>query len=72
MVNLGRRSRKRAIRKDMVPRHGSGRTVGPAYASRLIEFVSTEWRPAVAAERSDSLKRAIRCLQELLASGRSG
>lgn len=36
--------------------------------SRLIEFVGTEWRPAAAAERSDSLKRAIRCLRQLLES----
>ena len=41
MVNLARRSRRRAIRKDMVPRAGSGRSVGPAYASRLIEYVQT-------------------------------
>ena len=68
MVRLGRRSRKGAIRKDMVPRRGSGRAVGPAYTSRLIEFVGTEWRPAAAAERSDSLKRAIRCLRQLLES----
>lgn len=68
MLRLGRRSRKSAIRKDMVPRRDSGRAVGPAYTSRLIEFASTQWRPAVAAERSNSLKRAIRCLQRLLES----
>ena len=38
MVNLARRSRNRAIREDMVPRPGSGRSIGPAYASRLIEI----------------------------------
>ena len=70
MVNLGRRSRRRAIREDMVPRPGSGRVVGPAYTSRLVEFASTTWRPEVAAERSDSLKRAIRCIRQLVeASG---
>lgn len=68
MVRLGRRSRKGAIRKDMVPRRGSGRAVGPAYTSRLIEFVSTKLRPSVAAQRSDSLRRAIRFLQKLLES----
>ena len=66
MVNLGRRSRRGAIRKDMVPRRGSGRAVGPAYTSRLVEFASTAWRPEVAAERCDSLKRAIRCVRTLL------
>ncbi len=31
-------SSRRAIREDMVPRPGSGRRVGPAYTSRLIEL----------------------------------
>lgn len=54
MVNLGRRSRRRDIRTDMVPREGSGRAVGPAYTSRLIEYVETGWRPQVAATRLPS------------------
>ena len=33
MVDLARRSRKAAIKQDMVPREGSGRDVGPAYSS---------------------------------------
>lgn len=39
MVDLARRSRRRDVREDMVPRPGSGRSVAPAYTSRLIEFV---------------------------------
>jgi hypothetical protein len=65
MVNLARSSRRRAIQEDMVPREGSGRQVGPAYSSRLIEFVSSSWQPDVAAGRSDSLRRAIDCLKLL-------
>ncbi len=65
MVNLARASRRRAIQDDMVPREASGRQVGPAYSSRLIEFVSSYWRPEVAAARSDSLQRAIDCLKRL-------
>ena len=65
MVNLARRSRRRAIREDMVPRSGSGRMIGPAYSSRLIEFVQNYWQPEVAAEQSDSLRRAIECLHGL-------
>lgn len=68
MVNLARRSRKRGIREDMVPRPESGRKIGPAYVSCLIEFVEdkvTGWRPDVAARSSDSLKRCVRCLQRL-------
>ena len=65
MVNLARSSKRMAIREDMTPRPGSGRQVGPAYSSRLIEFVSSFWRPDVAAMRSDSLRRAIDCLRRL-------
>lgn len=65
MVNLARSSRRAAIREDMTPREGSGRQVGPAYSSRLIEFVSSSWRPTIAAARSDSLRRAIGCLRRL-------
>lgn len=66
MVNLGRLSRRRTIREDMAPRQESGRRVGPAYASRLIEYVKNKWRPEVAANHSDSLRRAIICLKRLV------
>jgi hypothetical protein len=65
LVNLARRSRKRAIRLDMVPRPGGGRKVGPAYEARLIEFLSHQtegWRPLEAAMRSESLKRCLAAL----------
>lgn len=68
LVNLARRSRRRAIREDMVPRPESGRQVGPAYTSRLIEFVEDTqngWRPDVAAAASESLSRCLRCIQRL-------
>ena len=65
LVNLARRSRRPAIVMDMVPREGSGRSEGPAYASRIVEFASHHWRPNVAAERADSLRRAIACLRRL-------
>lgn len=66
MIDMARRSRRRAVREDMVPRPGSGRGEGPAYTSRLTEFAQKEWRPEVAAERCDSLSRAIRCLRRLV------
>ena len=66
MVNLARGSRRTAIRDDMVPRAGSGRATGPAYAARLVEFVDLHWRPNVAAERSDSLRRSMLCLGKLV------
>jgi hypothetical protein len=65
MVELARHSQRRAIQEDMIPRLGSGRTVGPAYASRLIEFVEATWRPDVAAEHADSLRRCCERLSRL-------
>jgi len=68
VVNLARRSHKRAIREDMVPRVESGRAVGPAYTSRLIEFVTDRlrgWRPNVASQRSPSLQRCIQRLRQI-------
>jgi hypothetical protein len=50
----------------MIPREGSGRAVGPAYTSRLIEYVETAWRPREAAQRSESLRRALVCLERLV------
>ena len=66
IVNLARQSRRRDIREDMVPRPGSGRAIGPAYSSRLIEFVTSYWRPHVARRHSDSLNRTISCLENLM------
>ena len=73
LVELVKKSRSREIRQDMVPRSGSGRKIGPAYVSRLIEFVSGSekgWRPDRAAQSSDSLRRCLTRLQEMV-TGRS-
>ena len=66
MVNLARQSRRTVIRGDMVPRKKSGRRVGPAYPSRLVEYVRNHWQPDVAAQHSESLKRSIDCLLRLV------
>ena len=66
LVNLARESRRKAIRQDMVPRPGSGRPIGPAYTSRLIEFVNNWWRPEVAVHRADSLRRCCERIHELV------
>jgi hypothetical protein len=70
VVNLAGRSRSRAVKDDMVPRVGSGRSIGPGYPSRLIEFAIDDrkgWRPQHAACSSDSLKRCLNRLRELAA-----
>ena len=71
MVDLAAGSRRREIRANMTPRPGSGRSVGPAYTSRLIEFIlyqETGWRPDVAARSSESLRRCLECLRRLATS----
>jgi hypothetical protein len=68
LIDLARQSRRKAIREDIVPREGSGSRVGPGYVGRLIEFVTaTEhlWRPNIASEHSDSLRRCIESLQAI-------
>jgi hypothetical protein len=67
LINLARRSRLRTIQSDLAPREGSGRSVGPLYTARMIEFVSDEtagWRPAHAFHVSQSLAQCIERLQE--------
>lgn len=65
LVNLARRSGRSAIREDVVPREGSGRSTGPAYLSRMSEFVDEHWQPTLASANSESLNRTIRCLRSL-------
>lgn len=65
LVNLCRKSKKRDIREGMAPRPGSGRVVGPRYTSLLREFAHEPWDPAAARMNSQSLDRALRCLDRL-------
>jgi len=69
LVSLARHSNSRAVREEIVPREGSGRAVGPLYATRIVQFVLDEvdgWRPDEAATRSDSLRRCVQGLRRLL------
>ena len=71
LINLARRSRSRALREDMAPRPESGRSVGPAYVSRLIEFTTDTadgWRVEAAAQVSPSLHGCVRRLSLLAES----
>ena len=66
IVEACARSRKSDVRVDMTPRAGSGREVGPAFGSNLMEFASTNWDPDRAAARSPSLSKAIVRLSEMI------
>lgn len=76
LIDLARTSRRSAIREDMAPRRGSGRSVGPAYTSRMMEFVRAQgerrWQPSLAAEVSPSLSRCIDALAQLRGTSDDG
>lgn len=57
LVAIARRSRRREIREGLVPRPGSGRRVGPTYTSHMIAYAQSAWRPEVAEQSADSLRR---------------
>jgi len=74
MVEIASKSRLSKIRLDLVPRPESGREVGPAYSSRLIEFITRDdggWRPKIAARQSESLDRCIHALASLARDARA-
>ena len=69
VVDLARSSRRKEIRRDLVPSKESGRQVGPAYTSYLLAYIQdgqSGWRPEIAAEEAESLRRALRCIERLL------
>jgi hypothetical protein len=69
LVNLARESRSLWIRKALIPRPGSQAKVGPAYSSSMKEYVKDHWRPEIAARSSNSLKRCLARLRELVGTG---
>lgn len=68
LIGLARRSTKRAVREGLVPRDGSGASVGPTYVSDINVFATELWRPQVARAASPSLDRALKALDRLVSS----
>lgn len=58
LINLARRSRRRALKQSIVPRQGSTATQGPDYNGCLGDFVRNWWNSNTAKDRSPSLHRA--------------
>jgi hypothetical protein len=71
LVNLARVSRKKFVREAVVPVPGTTARLGPGYVPLLIRFASQEWRPAVAADRCESLAR-LRQFLRLASRGGQG
>ena len=65
IVDLARRSRSRTIAKALVPRVGTSTAVGPLYEAKMIEFGRERWDLDRACQRSLSLVRARKRLQEM-------
>ena len=63
LIELAKRSRKRALREDLVPSPGSTAKQGPVYNDRLISFVTDSWDHSAATINSPSLERTIRTLE---------
>ncbi|WP_456670374.1 hypothetical protein [Bradyrhizobium sp. USDA 3240] len=68
IVNLARKSRKRAVKIGLVPEQGAGISIGPEYAAWIIEFAHTQWDPtrAVADGNAPSLSRTLRAIKGLI------
>jgi hypothetical protein len=69
LVNLCRRSSRRETREGIVPREGSGRSVGPLYVALLRDY-ARHWSVTAACERSQSVRRAFTAMETFVAGGR--
>ncbi len=45
VVNIARHSSRRAVREEIVPGPGAGRTTGPGYVAQMIQFIIRHWEP---------------------------
>ena len=62
LIDLAKRSRKKQVRLDIVPKEGSTANIGPDYNGRLIYFVENLWDPNIAKDRSESLRKSMEAL----------
>jgi len=68
IVNLARKSRKRAVKLGLVPEPGAGISIGPEYAAWMIEFAQSQWEPLRAAANgtAPSLSRTLQAVKRLV------
>ncbi|MBN2313839.1 MAG: hypothetical protein JXM79_07905 [Sedimentisphaerales bacterium] len=62
LIDLAKRSRKRELREDIVPKDGSTARIGADYNGRLIRFIESRWDPNIARKLSPSLRRIMESL----------
>jgi hypothetical protein len=66
LIRLASETRHRNIREGLVPRPGSGATVGPEYNSILEEYIWDRWDLEAAAQTAPSLARLLERFKELI------
>ena len=62
LIKLTKKSRKRNLKYDIIPRKGSTAKQGPNYNQPLIKFVNTQWDIEEAVCNSPSLKSAVNAI----------
>jgi hypothetical protein len=63
LIKLAAKSRRRDLKRRIVPAPQSTAKQGRDYNSCLIEYVTRQWNPEIAAENAPSLRRCIERLQ---------
>jgi len=65
LVDLARSSRE-TMRRNLVPEDPTQNDQGPGYTSKMRSFVYEKWDIEAAAERSESLRRCLSAVQDLV------
>lgn len=63
LIDLARKSRRRALREAIAPPSGSTSTQGPDYNGALLPFVQAKWNIGEAMQNSASLKRTVNVMR---------
>lgn len=65
LLKLANSSKKRQLKRDLLPEIGSTAKIGLGYNAVLCEFVRTQWSGERASHGSPSLARTRKCINEL-------
>lgn len=66
LLQLAKKSNKREIREGIARKGSVQLEPGPRYTALMRKYAHNHWRPEVAAERADSLRRAMACIERLI------
>jgi len=64
LMNLVRKSRKRSLKEDILPRYDGDR-IGPYYNGCLSNFINNSWDIKTAVHNSESLLKAYKAIKKL-------